>query len=86
MESFRDIIVLQSLRVEPLFQSFRRPAVAEGIAVPDTAQRRYFVESGTAASLQRECRVSSHRDIQNIAGVEKVVGNFKTLRGRQLVI
>src|SRR5690242_8507383 len=65
MVTFRYIVLLQTGRVEPFLQGVRTSSVAKTVAKPDAAKRRHFIKSGPAASLGRQHRVGSHRDIQD---------------------
>jgi hypothetical protein len=49
VESLRQVIRLQARRVEPFLEGRRLPTVAEGVAAPNSAQGRHFIETRTTA-------------------------------------
>src|SRR5579862_2543727 len=86
VEASWHIIILQSYRVEPLFQGFRPPAVTEGITVPNAAQRRDLVKARAAACLQCQRRICSHHNIQNLFCLQKILRYPESLRRSDLVV
>src|SRR6516225_1594338 len=63
VEALGHIVVSQARRVQPFFERIRLAVMAEAIAVPYASQGRHLVEAGPAASLQRQGRVCSYRNI-----------------------
>ena len=59
-ESGRDVIVAQPGRIKPLFQSRNGAVMTVISAVPNTPERRDFVESGSFAGFERQTGVRSH--------------------------
>src|SRR5215831_4158488 len=86
MESLRHIVRLQTRRIEPLLERRRLPAVAEGIATPNAAQRGHFIETRATARARGQPRIGSYGDIDDVLGRAKVRGNFETRCRSQLVV
>src|SRR4051812_44762728 len=50
----RNVIRIQALRIEPVFQGIHRTAMLKKPAIPYSAQRRYFVQTGALARAERQ--------------------------------
>jgi hypothetical protein len=53
---------------------------------PDAFERRHFVESGASARFECEIWVGADADVQNVVSFAKVIGDFESKRGRQLIV
>ncbi len=86
VETLWHIVLLQARRIEPFLQRVRLAAMTERIAIPHAPQRGYFVESCATAGLNRKPRIGSHRDIHNVIGLAKVLGDCEARSRGELVV
>jgi hypothetical protein len=58
------VILVEAVRVEPIFQSGAPPTVTEHVAVLDALERRHFVVTGASPGLESEVGVGANGDGQ----------------------
>ena len=85
VESFRDVVGLESRRVEPLFECLGLSGMPERRAVPHAKQRRDLVEARATSRLQRRRR-SVPTERSRMSSVLRVRRRAESSGKRQLVV
>ena len=85
-KSGRHIVLAETARVEPIFQSSYRTVMLEWPSIPEAFQRRDLVVTCSAPRLQSQIRICAYDGGKNVISLEMVIGDLKPLRWNQSVI
>src|SRR5262249_58583844 len=80
------VVVVHASGIEPVLQRRAPPAVAEHAAIPRAFQRRHLVVTRAAALLEREIRIGSNGDGQDVVFLSMIRWNGEAIRRRQLIV
>src|ERR1700681_2099761 len=86
LPSRRHVVIVQTIRIEPIVERGDRTVVLEGAAIPHAPKRRHLVIAGPATSGHGEGGVRADRHRQQIKAPAVLVGYREVLNRCQFVV